>query len=81
MLAQLAAESRLPAGGPTSLHVSDEISDVQLLQSSNAASTIESPRTKNTLVLPQFSSLFFNEAIEFIKQFAVVFANRVNDTS
>ena len=79
MLAQLAAERRPTARGPKILHVSEEIKDVPLLQSSSAASTIESPSKKNTLVLPQFSPLFLNEAVEFVEQLPVVFANCVHD--
>ena len=79
MLAQLAAESRLTARGPKILHVREKIKDVQLLQSSSAASTIDSPSTKNTLGLPQFSALFLNEAIQFVEQFAVAFTNGVDD--
>ena len=52
MLAEVAAESRPTARGPTILHASEEIKDVPLLQSSSAASTIESPSTKNTFSSP-----------------------------
>ena len=81
MLAQLAADSRLTARGPRTLHVKEAISDVQLLQSNSAARTIEAPRTKYTgLVLLQFSTFFFDETVEFVEEFAIVFADGVNDT-